>query len=78
MDGRGLITDRSAEAERMFGWSRADAIGRELAAMVIPARHRDGHRRGLERFLATGTGPILASASSSWPFAGTGTSSRSS
>src|SRR2546425_8917082 len=43
----------------MFGWSREEAIGQPLADTIIPAQHRDAHRRGLKHFLATGEGPVL-------------------
>jgi len=59
MDGRGVITGWNAQAARMFGWSPAEAIGRSLAATIIPAEHREAHERGLRRFLATGEGPVL-------------------
>ncbi len=54
IDAGGLITDWNRQAEVSFGWSRQDVLGRELAATVIPQGHREAHRRGLERFLATG------------------------
>jgi PAS domain S-box-containing protein len=38
----------------MFGWSRDEAVGRSLAELVIPERHRDAHASGLRRFLETG------------------------
>ena len=33
----GIITDWNASAERMFGWSAVEAIGRPLADLIIPA-----------------------------------------
>jgi two-component system cell cycle sensor histidine kinase/response regulator CckA len=59
MRSSGLISDWSAQAERMFGWSRAEAIGQDLAATIMPHRYREPHNRGLKRFLATGEGSIL-------------------
>jgi PAS domain S-box-containing protein len=59
MDSAGKITDWNARAEQMFGWTLREAIGRDLAETIIPPRYREGHRRGLERFLATGEGPVL-------------------
>ena len=44
----------SARAEAIFGWSKDEALGLPLADTIIPEQHRDGHRRGLVRFLATG------------------------
>jgi two-component system cell cycle sensor histidine kinase/response regulator CckA len=59
MDTSGIITDWSAQTERMFGWSRAEALGRRMSDTIIPQRYRDAHIRGLKKFLATGEGPVL-------------------
>jgi len=59
MDSSGVITDWSAQAERMFGWSRAEAMGQRMSDTIIPQRYRDAHNRGLKKFLATGEGPVL-------------------
>ena len=49
----------SKQAEVIFGWTRAEALGQPLAAMVIPPRSRAAHTEGLRRFLETGQGPVL-------------------
>jgi two-component system cell cycle sensor histidine kinase/response regulator CckA len=59
MDETGRITSWSAAAETVFGWPVSEAIGRSLADTIIPSHHREGHARGLARFLETGEGPIL-------------------
>jgi len=59
MDEAGRITSWSGAAEAVFGWSMPEAIGRSLAATIIPPQYREGHARGLARFLETGEGPIL-------------------
>ncbi len=59
MDDKGIIIDWNAQAEQTFGWKRHEALGQEMANLIIPAVHRECHRRGLERFLETGAGPIL-------------------
>jgi PAS domain S-box-containing protein len=59
MNPAGEITDWNAEAERIFGWSRQEAIGKRLSDTIIPPQHREAHERGLQRFLATGEGPLL-------------------
>ena len=43
----------------MFGPSRADAIGQDVAELIIPPRFRNSHRRGFARFLATGEVQVL-------------------
>jgi PAS domain S-box-containing protein len=59
MNSQGLITSWNKQAESIFGWSPAEAIGRRMADMIIPEQHRTAHELGLRRFLATGEGPIL-------------------
>jgi len=59
IDAAGTIRDWNPQAEAVFGWTRAEALGRSLAELVIPLEMRAAHRRGLERFLATGQGRAL-------------------
>lgn len=59
MDSYGMITDWNRQAEKIFGWSRVEAIGQRLDQLIIPERLRNDHRRGMERFLRTGDGPML-------------------
>lgn len=54
MDTAGRITDWNPSAEAMFGHTRAEVIGREMASVIIPERYRESHRDGLRRFLETG------------------------
>lgn len=59
IDETGKVISYNPAAEQMFGYERADAMGRELAELIIPQAYRDDHRRGLAHYLATGEGPIL-------------------
>ena len=59
IDRAGLIVDFNPAAERMFGWRREAAVGREMAALIIPPALRERHRRGLARCVETGQGVIL-------------------
>ncbi len=59
IDDCGLITAWNPAAERIFGWSYAEAIGRELAGLVIPPAHRAAHHAGMARYLRTGAGRVL-------------------
>ena len=59
MDHRGIITDFNPAAERMFGHRKNDAVGKELAELLIPEDLREPHRRGLRHYLRTGEGPFL-------------------
>lgn len=59
MDSYGIITDWNHPAEKTFGWTKEEAIGRRLDELIIPPAQREAHRQGLERFLRTGVGPLL-------------------
>src|SRR4051794_6441337 len=55
IDGGGRVVEWNPAAERMFGYGAADALGRELAALIVPAELRDRHRAGLARHVAGGS-----------------------
>jgi PAS domain S-box-containing protein len=55
----GEITDWNPQAETLFGWSRAEAIGKPVADLLIPEGARPAHLAGLKRFLETGEARIL-------------------
>ncbi|MDQ4079709.1 MAG: PAS domain S-box protein [Gemmatimonadota bacterium] len=59
IDERGRVLEFNPAAERTFGYTRTQAIGRELADLIIPEHLRPAHRAGLERFRRTGEGTIL-------------------
>ena len=59
MDAGGRISGWNAQAETMFGYSREEAIGRQLSETIIPSRYRDAHEKGLKDFIETGHGPIF-------------------
>jgi PAS domain S-box-containing protein len=59
MGDDGRIVEMNSAAADMFGRPREEAIGRELAELIIPPALRDEHRKGLERYRATGRGRIF-------------------
>ena len=59
IDDRGRINEFNPAAEKMFDRDRASVMGQELAELIVPPSLRDKHRRGLERYLAGGHGPLL-------------------
>src|SRR4029453_3466625 len=59
IDSEGRITEWNAQAEQMFERTRLEALGQKLSETIIPPRYREAHRRGLERYLATGEGPVV-------------------
>lgn len=59
MDTRGYITEWNKAAEKMFGWTQTEAIGRTVAETIIPMRYREGHEQGIQHFRATGIAASL-------------------
>jgi len=59
MGGDGRVLEFNPAAERVFGFSRSEAVGKELAELIIPPRMREQHRRGLAHYLKTGEGPVI-------------------
>lgn len=59
IDRDGLIVRWNAQAERIFGWSAAEATGRLMRETIVPPHFRLRHQRGFERYLATGVPHIL-------------------
>jgi PAS domain S-box-containing protein len=59
IDREGIVTGWNARAETIFGWSRADALGSRLSALVIPEELRGAHETGIKHYLETGEGPLL-------------------
>jgi len=59
MDSKGIVQEFNPAAERVFGYKRAEAVGQELAELIIPSSLRERHRQGLAHYLKTGEGPVL-------------------
>jgi PAS domain S-box-containing protein len=59
MNSDGTIADWNECSVELFGWSREQVIGRNMAELIIPAQHRAAHHRGLKHFLKTGEGSVL-------------------
>ncbi|MFP5361674.1 MAG: EAL domain-containing protein [Thermoleophilia bacterium] len=59
IDASGVVLEFNRAAERMFGYAREDVIGAEMADLIVPAAHRESHRRALRRLLAGGSERLL-------------------
>jgi PAS domain S-box-containing protein len=55
MDDAGIVIRWSTQAEKVFGWTEAEATGRRLSELIIPERHRASHEAGLKRFMQGGS-----------------------
>jgi len=59
MNPDGTITAWNPQAERTFGWTAAEAIGRRLCDTVVAPAYRFAHALGVEQFLTTVHGSFL-------------------
>lgn len=58
-NSHGEIIEFNAAAERTFGYTRADVLGRKMEDTIIPPEHHEAHRNGMERYLAGGRSRVL-------------------
>lgn len=59
VDDHGRVLEMNAAAGSTFGYREADAIGRELADLIVPEHLRESHRAGLRRFRESGRTSIV-------------------
>jgi PAS domain S-box-containing protein len=59
MDHDGRVVDFNPAAERTFGYRMEDAVGRDMAELIIPPELRERHRHGLRRYLETDEPAVL-------------------
>lgn len=52
VDADDRVVEWNDAAERLFGYSRAEALGRDLAELILPARDRATHQARVARILA--------------------------
>ena len=59
INDRGEVLEFNRAAEQIFGYTSSDAIGSELAELIVPPSLREPHRRGFARYLETGAPTLL-------------------
>jgi PAS domain S-box-containing protein len=60
-DENGMITEWNDSATTMFGWSKAEATGKDVS-MLVPMRLRGTHGASFRRAVAEKRGPLATSA----------------
>ncbi len=61
MDHTGRVVGWNHAAEATFGYGAHEAVGRDMADLIVPQTYRDAHRKGLARFLETEHAVLLDS-----------------
>jgi len=59
IDHHGRIVELNTAAVETFGYSREDAVGRDMGALIVPPDLLDAHRAALKRCVETGEGALL-------------------
>jgi len=59
IDQRGFVVEFNPAAERTFGYTAAETIGKSLHELIIPPSHRAAHQRGIAHAMASGEAPVL-------------------
>jgi PAS domain S-box-containing protein len=59
IDESGSILNWNSQAEKIFGWSRKDALGKNAIELIIAPSERGELKAALGRFLSTGADQIL-------------------
>ncbi len=59
MDNQGYISFWNPAAERIFGYSADEALGKELHVLLAPYRYHEAYREGFSRFKETGEGAAV-------------------
>ncbi|MBF0402042.1 MAG: PAS domain S-box protein [Magnetococcales bacterium] len=59
IDSKGHILEFNPAAEKIFGFSKNEVMGRDIADTIIPPEWRQQHKAGMARYLATGTARVI-------------------
>jgi PAS domain S-box-containing protein len=59
IDANSIITYWNRQACIVFGWAAQEAVGKSLSDMIIPEQHREAHKTGMARYLASGQEKVL-------------------
>jgi len=59
MDAKGKISYWNPAAERIFGYTSDEALGKELHLLLAPSRYYIAYKKGMEHFRKTGKGPVI-------------------
>lgn len=59
IDMEGIINFWNPQAEKTFGWTEEQAIGKRMSDLVIPIEYREQHKKGFREFFRSGQAPAL-------------------
>ncbi len=59
IDSEDRIIFWSPAAEKMFGWSKQEALQQKLHDLIVPEQYRKEAQEGLSKFINSGRGPVI-------------------
>lgn len=59
IDCESNVIDWNFQAEQIFGWSKAEVLGKKISSLIIPPEFREAHHAGIRYYLESGVAPIL-------------------
>jgi PAS domain S-box-containing protein len=59
VDSSGFVTDWNAQATAIFGWTRAEVLGRAFSETIVSEQDRQTYEQGVSEFLRTGSSATL-------------------
>ena len=55
----GKVVEFNPAAERIFGYTRSAALGRNVGELIVPPKYRDAHHAGVDRYRRTGIAHVI-------------------
>jgi PAS domain S-box-containing protein len=59
IDEEGKVHDFNAASEKLFGYTRDEAVGQDMAELIVPEKFREAHREGMRHWKATGEANVF-------------------
>ena len=59
IDNKGNISYWNKAAQRIFGYTEKEAIGKEVHIFLVPEKYHKAYRKGFSKFKKTGQGPVI-------------------
>ena len=59
IDSEGRVIDYNGAAEKIFGYTRAEAIGESMSDLIVPDHLKLAHEKGMVRYRRTGENKVL-------------------
>lgn len=61
VNSKGLVSFWSPAAEKLFGWTKEEAVGKEIHDLIAPLEYHKDAKAGMKSFAQTGKGAVMES-----------------